>query len=173
MGIYELGFFLGINVLRQLLPLRRQPLALDLSRILFQCHLFDQILRQPLEHMLFGKLRLKPKRNENFLVWSSFYFVCWLIRYLLQPIVLYSHWILFNTVNQKCPLLLTYFVSTSRYIEKNAKRRPLRVEMDRIVLQRLIRWPGFYSLRLLGFSIWCIGIAIFKLKNHLIGAIIG
>ena len=79
----------------------------------------------------------------------------------------------FNTVNQKCPLLLTYFVSTSRYIEKNAKRRPLRVEMDRIVLQRLIRWPGFYSLRLLGFSIWCIGIAIFKLKNHLIGAIIG
>ena len=77
------------------------------------------------------------------------------------------------TVNQKCPLLLTYFVSTSRYIEKNAKRRPLRVEMDRIVLQRLIRWPGFYSLRLLGFSIWCIGIAIFKLKNHLIGAIIG
>ena len=77
------------------------------------------------------------------------------------------------TVNQKCPLLLTYFVSTSRYIEKNAKRRPLRVEMDRIVLQRLIRWPGFYSLRLLDFSIWCIGIAIFKLKNHLIGAIIG
>ena len=79
----------------------------------------------------------------------------------------------FNTVNQKCPLQLTYFVSTSRCIEKNAKRRPLRVEMDRIVLQRLIRWPGFYSLRLLGFSIWCIGTAIFKLKNHLIGVIIG
>ena len=76
-------------------------------------------------------------------------------------------------LNPKCSLLLTYFVSTSRYIEKNAKRRPLRVEMDRIVLQRLIRWPGFYSLRLLGFSIWCIGTAIFKLKNHLIGVIIG
>ena len=74
---------------------------------------------------------------------------------------------------EKCHLLVTYFASTSRYIEKNAKRRPLRVEMDRIVLQRLIRWPGFYSLRLLGFSIWCIGTAIFKLKNHLIGAIIG
>ena len=77
------------------------------------------------------------------------------------------------TVNHRCLHLLTYFASTSRYIEKNAKRRPLRVEMDRIVLQRLIRWPGFYSLRLLGFSIWCIGTAIFKLKNHLIGAIIG
>ena len=67
MGIHELGFFLGINVLRQLLQPQRQPLALDLFRILFQCHLFDQILRQPSEHMLFDKLRLKPKRNENFL----------------------------------------------------------------------------------------------------------
>ena len=47
--------------------------------------------------------------------------------------------------------ILTNFASSSRYIEKNAKRRPLRVEMDRIVLQRLILWPGFYSLCLLGF----------------------
>ena len=78
-----------------------------------------------------------------------------------------------NFINQKCPLLLTYFVSTSRYIEKNAKRRPLRVEMDKIVLQRLILWPGFYSLCHLGFLIWCIGIAIFKLRNPLIGAITG
>ena len=79
----------------------------------------------------------------------------------------------FNTVNKKWHLLVTYFASKSRYIEKNAKRRPLRVEMDKIVLQRLILWPGFYSLCHLGFLIWCIGIAIFKLRNHLIGAITG
>ena len=58
---------------------------------------------------------------------------------------------LYFTGNKKCHLLVTYFASKSRYIEKNAKRRPLRVEMDRIVLQRLILWPGFYSLCLLGF----------------------
>ena len=75
--------------------------------------------------------------------------------------------------NHRCLHVLIYFASTSRYIEKNAKRRPLRVEMDRIVLQRLILWPGFYSLCHLGFLIWCIGIAIFKLRNPLIGAITG